>query len=105
MKPDSSSTAYSVCSSGDSRGTPRKSACEAIAAHDLGRLAAALELGHGHARVAGLEVREALVVHVVQQADDAPQLLVLAVAAGVRAHRGLDGQAVAAQRRRLDPLA
>ena len=30
-KPDSSSTAYSVCSSGDSRETPRKSACEAIA--------------------------------------------------------------------------
>ncbi len=50
--------------------------------HDLGRLAAALELGHGHARVAGLEVREALVVHVVQQADDAPQLLVLAARGG-----------------------
>ena len=47
----------------------------------------------------------ALVVEVVQQARDAPQLLVLAEAAGVGAHRGLDGQHVLAQRRRFRPLA
>ena len=55
-------------------------------------------------RVAGLEIGIALVVEVVEQADDAPELLVLAACARVGAHRGLDGQAVAAQRLGLDPL-
>ena len=82
MKPDSSSTA-----------------------HDHAVDVAGLELGQRDARVSGLEVGVALVVHVVQQADHAPQLLVLAVAARVRAHGRLDGQAVAAQGLRLDPFA
>ena len=47
----------------------------------------------------------ALVVEVVEQAGEAPQLLVLAEAARVRAHRGLDGQDVLAQGSRLGPLA
>src|SRR5215216_8075508 len=55
--------------------------------------------------MAGLEVGMALVVEVVQEARDAPQLLVLAEAAGVRAHRRLDGQDVLAERRRFGPFA
>jgi hypothetical protein len=47
--------------------------------------------------MAGLEVGMALVVHVVQEPDDAPQLLVLAAAPRVGAHRRLHGQAMAAQ--------
>ena len=65
--------------------------------------AAALELGQRRARVAGLRVGMALVVEVVQQPGDAPELLVGAELAGVGAHRGLDGEAVAAQRLRLAP--
>ena len=49
-------------------------------AHDDGVDVARLELGQRDARMAGLEVGMALVVHVVQQPDDAPQLLVLAAA-------------------------
>ena len=45
-------------------------------------------------------VRVALVVGVVEQAGDAPQLDVGAVARGVGAHRRLDREAVTAQRRR-----
>jgi hypothetical protein len=71
---------------------------------ELWRLAAALELGHRQPRVARLRVGMALVVHVVQQAHDAPQLLVLAGAPGGGAHGRLDGQAVAAQGGRFDPL-
>src|SRR5215208_7072666 len=55
--------------------------------------------------MAGLEVRVALVVEVVQEPRDAPELLILAEAAGVRAHRRLDGQHVLAKRRRLRPFA
>src|SRR5436190_351162 len=66
---------------------------------------ARLQLGQRDPRVAGLEVGVALVIHVVQEADDAPQLLVLAVAARVGAHRRLDGHAMAAQGLRLDPFA
>src|SRR5215216_4400995 len=55
--------------------------------------------------MAGLEVGMALVVEVVKEPRYAPQLLVLAEAAGVCAHRGLDGEDVLAQGRRLRPLA
>jgi hypothetical protein len=51
------------------------------------------------------EVRIALVVEVVQDPDGAPGLRILAEALGVGAHRGLDGEDVAAQRLRRGPLA
>jgi hypothetical protein len=73
-------------------------------AHDHRIDVAGLELGQRDSRVAGLEVGVALVVHVVQQADDAPQLLVLALLARIGAHRRLDRQAVAPKRLRLDPF-
>jgi hypothetical protein len=78
MKPLSSSTANSVFSSGESRETPRKSGVRGDRAHHDGVDVARLELGQRDARMAGLEVGMALVVHVVQEPDDAPQLLVLA---------------------------
>ena len=56
-------------------------------AHDDRVDVARLELGQRDARMARLEVGMALVVHVVQQPDDAPQLLVLAAAPRVGAHR------------------
>ena len=68
-------------------------------AHQLGRVAARLELLQRDPRVAGLQVRVALVVEVVQQPCDAPQLLVGAEAARVGPHRGLDGEDVLAQGR------
>src|ERR687890_2433016 len=46
-----------------------------------------------------------LVVHVVQEAGHAPLLLVLAEAARVRPHGGLDGEHVLAQRVALGPPA
>ena len=49
-------------------------------------------------------VGKALIVEVVQQADDAPRLRVFAELGGVGAHRRLDGQHVLAQRRRLGVL-
>ena len=64
-----------------------------------------LELLERHPRMAGLEIGIALVVEVVQQTREAPQLLVPAEPAGVRAHGGLDGQDVLAEGRRLGPLA
>jgi hypothetical protein len=48
--------------------------------------------------MAGLEVRMALVVEVVQEPGEPPQLLVLAVLDGVGAHAGLDRKHVAAER-------
>ena len=56
------------------------------------------------AGMTGLHVGMALVVHVVQEPDGAPQLRVLAETLGIGAHRGLHGQAMAAQRLRLDPF-
>jgi len=47
--------------------------------------------------VAGFEVGIALVVEVVQEPGQAPQVLVLAELDGVSAHPGLDRQHVAAQ--------
>ena len=52
-KPDSSSTANSVFSIGESRETSRKSACEATARTSSGGKPRALELGQRVARVAG----------------------------------------------------
>src|SRR5215218_9662271 len=49
--------------------------------------------------------RMLLVVHVVQQTGHAPLLLVLAEAARVRPHCGLDGEHVLAQRVALGPPA
>ena len=81
--------------------TPVQRFARVLRAPDVARL----ELGQRDARMPRLEVGMALVVHVVQEPDDAPQLLVLAVAARVGAHGGLDGQAMALQGLRLDPFA
>src|SRR5918994_506093 len=75
------------------------------AADQLRRVAARLELLERHARMAGLEVRVALVVEVVEEPREPPQLLVLAELARIRAHGGLDGQDVLAEGRRLGPFA
>ena len=72
------------------------------AADHLRRRVAALELGHDRPRVAGLRVvhvREALVVGVVEQSGDAPELLVLAALARRRRasrppRRGSGGAAI-----------
>ena len=76
-------------------------------AHELGREALALELGHARPRVAvlGVHVGVALVVEVVEHAHEAPFLLVAVEAGRVGAHRGLDRQDVLAQGRRFGPLA
>ena len=50
-----------------------------------------------------VHVGMALVVGVVEQAGDPPQLLVVAVTPRVGAHGGLDAQAMAAQRLRARP--
>ena len=71
----------------------------------LGRVAARLELGHRVAWVPVLEIRIALVVEVVQQSGQPPQLDVAVEPGRVCAHRGLDGQHVAAQRIRRCPFA
>ena len=72
--------------------------------HLLGIVAPAQFLDR-HARMAGLEVRVALVVEVVHQAGDAPRLLVGFEPPRIRADGGLDGQHVLAQRVRFGPLA
>jgi hypothetical protein len=74
------------------------------AADQLGGIAQALELGEGVARVAGLEVGMALVVELVEQAGEAPQLLLAAAPTRLVAHRGLHREAVAAKRLGADPL-
>jgi hypothetical protein len=56
-------------------------------------------------RVARLEVRIALVVEVVDEARDSPQLLVAAEAARVRTDGRLDGEHVLSERVGLGPLA
>ena len=91
----------------ESRETSMKSACEAIARDDRGVDAPLGQHAHGRPRVAvvGVHVRMALVIHVVQEPDDAPDLLVGAVPAGVGAHRGLDRLAMAAQWFGLHPVA
>ena len=68
------------------------------------RVALLLEQLEGDARVPGSEVGMALVVEVVQQPGDAPQLLVGAGPPRVGAHRGLDPEQVTAQALVLDPL-
>ena len=72
---------------------------------ELARVAALLEQLQRHPGVAGLEIGVLLVVEVVEDAGGRPQLLVLAVAAGVGAHRRLHAQHVLAQRVALGPLA
>ena len=76
---DSSSTAYSVFSIGESRETPEEVGVRGDRAHDAPGEAAALELRQ-RACAGGRSSRSgiALVVEVVQQPDEAPQLLVLA---------------------------
>src|SRR5918992_4384585 len=68
------------------------------------RIAALLEQLERLARMAGLEVRVALVVEVVQQPGDRVELLVLAPLARIGAHSGLDAQQVLSQRVALDPF-
>ena len=67
-------------------------------AHQLGRVTAGLELPDRVARMAVTEVRIALVVEVVEQAGQAPELGVAVEPRGVGAHRGFDREHVAAQR-------
>ena len=104
MKPDSSSTAKSVLASGVSRGTPRKVGVAGHGVDQLLRVAPSARAARARARVAGVEVGVALVVEVVEQPRDRPELLVLAVLARVGAHRRLDAEQVLAQRLGLDPL-
>ena len=72
--------------------------------HLLG-VSALLEFLEHVAGMAGVEVRIALVVEVVDEPGDGPQLLVLAVAARVGPHRRFDREGVLAKRVRLGPLA
>ena len=82
-----------------------------MAGDGVDQLLRPVELGEQpqrRARVAVLgvvEVGVALVVEVVDEAGDAPELLVAAAVAGVGAHRGLDPQHVLAKRLGFDPLA
>jgi hypothetical protein len=69
------------------------------------RIAALLKLGQRVARVPRVEVGIALVVEVVNEPGDGPELLVLAVAAGVGPHPRLDRERMLAQRLRLGPIA
>ena len=72
--------------------------------HVLGELEP-LELGQRVARVAGVKIRIALVVEVVEHPDHAPALGVLAELLRVGAHARLDGEHVAAQALGRRPLA
>ena len=73
-------------------------------ANQLRRVAEPLELGHRHARMACVRIGIALVVEVVKEAAQPPQLLVAAALARLGAHRRLHGQAVSPQRVRPHPL-
>jgi hypothetical protein len=73
--------------------------------HEVLGVAPVAELDERHPRVPGLRVGVALVVEVVNQPRDPPELLVLVVAPRVGAHRGLDPQHVLSQRLGGDPLA
>src|SRR3954465_3117108 len=64
-----------------------------------------LELRERVAGMAGVKIRIALVVEVVQHPDEAPALLVLAELARVRAHARLHGRHMASQALRRCPLA
>ena len=64
-------------------------------AHDLGVALGRQDLDAPEGVV--LLVGPALVVEVVEEAGEPPELLVLALEAGVVAHGGLDGQGVLAQ--------
>ncbi len=74
-------------------------------ADQLRRVTARLELADRVTRVSIAEIRIALVVEVVEQAGQPPELDVAVEPRGVGAHRGLDGQHVPAQRIRLSPFA
>jgi hypothetical protein len=79
-----------------------------VAGHGLDELvgvAAPAELFERHPRVPGVEVRVTLVVEVVEQPRDAPELLVLSLLARVEPHRGLHAEGVLAERVGLGPLA
>ena len=74
---------------------------------ELGRIAPGLQLAQ--AQTAGgrppvLQIRIPLVVEVVQEAGQSPQLDVAVEPRRVRAHRRLDGQHVAAERVRSCPF-
>ena len=74
-------------------------------AHHVLREPEPLELGEGVARMAGVKIRIALVVEVVEHSHEPPALLILAELSRVRAHAGLDGEHVAAQALRRRPIA
>src|SRR5256885_7642950 len=69
------------------------------------RVAELAQLLQGNPRVAGVEVRIALVVEIVEDAGGGPQFLVLAPLARVGDHRRLHAEHVLAQRVRLRPRA
>src|SRR5262249_46130732 len=72
--------------------------------HQLGRIAARLQFAD---RVAGMpvtKIRVALIVEVVEQPCQPPELRIAAEPRGVSAHRGLDREHVSAQRVGLGPL-
>ena len=74
---------------------------------ELGRIAPGLQLAQGRPRVAVLQVlqiRIPLVVEIVQEAGQSPQLDVAVEPRRVRAHRRLDGQHVAPERVRSCPF-
>ena len=74
-------------------------------ADNVGRIVARFELLQRVARVAGVRVRIALVIEVMDETGDGPFLLVLSVPLGVGAHRRLDPEHMLSERVGLDPLA
>ena len=104
MKPESSSTAYSVFAISVSRGTLEELGVAGDGVDHLLRIALLLQLLERVAGMTGLEVGIALVVEVVHQRGDRVELLVLTPLAGVGDHRRLDAQQVLAQGVGLHPL-
>ncbi len=82
-----------------------KSACDATARTKLRRIAERFQFADRVAGVAVREVRIALVVEIVEQSGQAPELDVAVKPGRVGAHRGFDGEHVAAQRFGFRPLA
>ena len=104
MKPESSSTAYSVFAISRLAGHVQELGVAGDGVDHLLRIALLLELPERVAGMARLQVGVALVVEVVDERGDRVELLVGALLAGVGDHRRLDAQQVLAKGVRLHPL-